>query len=352
MIKQSYELELITPCFCGGAEPEKQAEIRSSSVRGQLRWWVRVLGGFKSLAKQGYTLRQQEDLIFGAVSGNEAHAGNLSVRATGLSASNIVVDDSAMEATPGSDRGYLLFPLRPEKKGKPDERRRDRGVFNKLASTQGQPSFTLQFIWRGDPAFANDLQALAAILGNLGALGFRSRRAMGSLAFCEPKLSMHDALDHFSEPEHVSVMALPAANPTDAISQLARWLQSWRSHGRTGQNQREMNKPGFDFAKSDHDAQRHGKPGYRAALGLPLLAKYGNWDHSLNDRTRKGTGRFASPVLLRPHRRKDGSYCALVIFVEVMKWPQGQHAYLDGRPRAVSTELYDLMKSDDRLLKY
>ena len=44
------KFKLITPAFCGGAIPETQAESRAPSIRGQLRWWFRVLGGFKSLS--------------------------------------------------------------------------------------------------------------------------------------------------------------------------------------------------------------------------------------------------------------------------------------------------------------
>ncbi|TFE65869.1 type III-B CRISPR module RAMP protein Cmr1 [Methylacidiphilum caldifontis] len=43
----SFKIEFITPCFCGGAD-QKKAELRSSSIRGQLHWWFRVLGGTKT----------------------------------------------------------------------------------------------------------------------------------------------------------------------------------------------------------------------------------------------------------------------------------------------------------------
>ena len=44
MIRKIYDIEFITPCFCAGAN-SAEAEIRAASVRGQLRWWFRVLGG-------------------------------------------------------------------------------------------------------------------------------------------------------------------------------------------------------------------------------------------------------------------------------------------------------------------
>jgi CRISPR type III-B/RAMP module RAMP protein Cmr1 len=35
--------EFITPCFCGGADQSKP-ELRTQSIRGQLRWWYRICG--------------------------------------------------------------------------------------------------------------------------------------------------------------------------------------------------------------------------------------------------------------------------------------------------------------------
>lgn len=68
MKSETFHLELITPCFCGGAEPEKQAEIRAPSIRGQLRWWFRTLGGFKSLAPM--PVHEQEAMVFGSTAGD------------------------------------------------------------------------------------------------------------------------------------------------------------------------------------------------------------------------------------------------------------------------------------------
>ncbi len=349
MIRQTYQIDIITPCFCGGAEPEKQAEIRSSSIRGQLRWWFRVLGGFKSLAH--LSLPEQESRIFGPTAGDEGTAGKLAVRVTGPRLVGKVVDDEAMKANPGSDRGYLLFPLRPEKKGRPDERRRDRAVLNERAENDPRHSFGLQFLWRDSCRLDADLMALASVFANLGSLGFRSRRAMGALAPASRGDGITNALQHFNTPNSIFISALPALNPNDAILKLAQWLKSWRAHGRSNQNDTETTYPGFDFAKHDHDLAIHGgnTPAFRPALGLPLLTKYGNWNAENPPHGKQTAGRFASPVILRPHRAADGSWHALVIFVDAKKWPQGKQVFLNGQPRAVSLDLYDAMKADPAL---
>ncbi len=48
MFHKSYQFEVITPCFCAGADQTK-AEIRPLAVRGALRWWFRALGGTREM---------------------------------------------------------------------------------------------------------------------------------------------------------------------------------------------------------------------------------------------------------------------------------------------------------------
>lgn len=349
MIRQNYKLQLITPCFCAGAEPEKQAEIRAASIRGQLRWWFRVLGGFKALHPMG--LREQEDLIFGSTAGDKGRAGLLTVRVSGIAPSFDIVDDQKMNATPGNVRGYLLFPLRAERNGN----RRDRAVFRAAASASSRPSFELEILWRGNPKVSTSITGLITVFANLGSLGFRSRRAMGALRPLSGTFSSYvDALSLFSLPGSLSIGQLKARDPDDAISVLATWLRSWRAHGRSGQNQREQTYPGFAWAKSDHDTalNQRTRPGYRAALGMPLLTTYGNWNAELPPQGKQTAGRFASPVVLRPHVDENGNSFALVIFVDGMKWDSTSSAFLDRGRTNLSLDLYEAMKKDESLAPF
>jgi len=69
MKSQTFHIEIITPSFCGGAEPSK-AELRPSAIRGQLRWWYRCLGG----------AQDQEKLVFGGISDGENMSSIFSVK--------------------------------------------------------------------------------------------------------------------------------------------------------------------------------------------------------------------------------------------------------------------------------
>lgn len=115
MKTETFHLELITPCFCGGAEPDKQAEIRAPSIRGQLRWWFRTLGGFKSLAPM--SVRDQEAMIFGSTAGEAGSAGKLMLRVVSQGIQSAVRDGQELGHPLFSDPAYLTFPIQSREKG-------------------------------------------------------------------------------------------------------------------------------------------------------------------------------------------------------------------------------------------
>lgn len=397
MKTETFHLELITPCFCGGAEPQKQAEIRAPSIRGQLRWWFRTLGGFKSLTAQGMSVREQEAMIFGSTAGDAGMAGKLTVRIVDRPMpSTLTKDDAEFKAPVGSDRGYLAFPLRSkrDRNTRAVTEYKGRALFDledKSGKPLALPQFGLEIQWRGNTSTWDDIRALIVVFGHLGALGFRSRRAMGALALARAPMPLAEALERFSNGKQAraglkEVVKRPSEkqpdeeklthqNAEDCIITLAKWLKDWRSHGRTIDHPtaKRPNPPhnsGFDpFAKNDHDrgvdagrsAGRETDLTYRPALGLPIIQFFSSgkpqvdwnerWDALKAHRNRnyRGEGRFASPVLLRPHRDAEGKWHALVIFVDAHQWPDGKQVYLNGQPRRVSLDLYNAMKNDPRL---
>lgn len=91
MTRQTYHLEMITPCFCAGADPAI-AEIRAPSIRGQLRWWFRVLGGTSA----------DEAAVFGSVAGNDGTASSVRIAISDYKSGPVWVPPAVDQNTPQS----------------------------------------------------------------------------------------------------------------------------------------------------------------------------------------------------------------------------------------------------------
>lgn len=348
---KTYKFEIITPCFCAGANQE-QAEIRVPSIRGQLRWWFRALGGLKELADT--PLKQQESFIFGAASGKQGKASLLRLRLTSSNLlSSQIKDAQEMNANVGTDIGYLLFPFRSNPK---KNEYKGRGVFY----WDNLPNFDLSVGWRKPVSeiMIKNMEALITIFGNIGFIGARGRRGFGALRLLNPPMTLKDAFCYFTRSDEITIKALGSPRSgLNSLKELARWLSGWRSHGRTCDHNRSKphqppHNPGFRYAKNDHDLglarNKTGKEAYRPAIGLPIIQSYSSvqpritvrWEES----EEKGEGRFASPVVLRPHQDINNQWKSLVIFIDSHKWPKNKPVFIGRESASVSLDLYNEMK--------
>jgi CRISPR/Cas system CMR-associated protein Cmr1 (group 7 of RAMP superfamily) len=339
MKTEHFELELLTRCFLGGANPLTTAELRASSIRGQLRWWFRTLGGFNAPASSN--LRQQEDEIFGMAADGSGTAGMLRVqilRTASVTQEVIGLGLGRVQVPVGEK--YFLWPF-------------EQDPMKPRACLATGTKFQLRVHWRGNPALWPSIRALVTVFGQLGSLGTRSRRAMGALTFANAPPNLSTALAHFSSPTSITVRQLNSVGHTTvqaAVAALAEWLKQWRGYTVSIR------------ARQDHDLGAGlalaTQPAYRAALGLPIGQRFNGgrtvkWEFG----RRPNKGRFASPVILRPYRVAAQQWRALVIFVDAHEWPDdtmrlspatGQpmprQVYLDDIAHDVSRDLYAEMK--------
>ena len=352
------KFDILTRMFSAGAEPQKKAEIRASEIRAQLRWWFRILGGFKNDTR---LLNEQERYYFGGV-GNVPIRGKLCVRVrTSAVLEQEVKDADELGAGLNTPLGYLLFPLRSNM---------GRGVYagraHFLPNSADVAAFELELLFDGMEEEWCNIRSLISVFGHLGSLGFRSRRCMGAIAFHgDGPMSLNQALVRFNASEQVLIRELSSGNATvdGCVNVLTNWLKDWRSYGshRTRLNE---NGSGFRFAEKDHDAGiGDGDTVYRSAIGLPIIQQYSSGRNSKNEWEAVDAERFASPVILRPYRKEDGRYIPLVIFADLYKWSDGRKVQLYRRDALTkkkelyrslcgSCELYEEMKKDSRLKNF
>lgn len=326
----SYEFDILSDMFITGANREN-AELRVPEIRGVLRWWFRVLGGFKS---DGRDVKTQEAELFGSVHGEKKD--EKCVR------SSLVIRIEEGKLTPQlkEKNDYFLFPLNKNPKG---------------CFPPTQKAFSLHVWWNGNLTSKENLEALITVFGHLGSLGMRTRRCYGALAFSDEKvpMSLAEALGHFKTPDAIEIKEYidSFVDVDKCIQKAMGWLKGWRSFGPS--NNRNKG-PGEAFARRDHDIGLGNdcRPAVRPALGMPIDQKYSSINKKNKWDTVNPIDRFASPLILRPFKRCGGKIQLLTIFVECYKWRQGEKVKINGKECSVSLELYNAMKADKCLSKF
>jgi CRISPR type III-B/RAMP module RAMP protein Cmr1 len=164
MKQATYTLKFLTPCFCAGANPAK-AEVRASSIRGQLRWWFRVLGG---------TAEQERD-VFGGVAGCAA-ASTFILRIEEIQQPSPWVVPKNLNINSDAYVYYFASVSGTERKGQTGPRWRPTGAL--------APGTTVKISLLHRRALPDDLQrqfefALRCFL-QLGGIGLRVTRGLGA----------------------------------------------------------------------------------------------------------------------------------------------------------------------------
>ena len=237
-------LVTLTPLFLGGAEPRGQPELRASSIRGALRFWLRaLLGGCYGADEHALqAIRQQEAQTFGAAGGRD-----------GAGASKVVVRVlPASRARSGSEQAAsFIHPWNT-----PRDRPRSYLFFSMASSrVRGQEIPARSFI---DPQFEFDLELAsrpglpeldarealytavraAWLLLHLGGLGARARRLGGALAHRPVPRRTADDRVVTSVPRHLSLPFDLDPSPKEAAQELGQALTSLRKrlHARPDAN--------------------------------------------------------------------------------------------------------------------
>ena len=197
------KFEVVTPCFLGGANHEKEAELRLPSIKGSLRFWWRALNYAQIAQKKNNgliaSLREKEGKLFGTSDpGKDKGQSSLIMRLNAESQKPLEIKaGEVLSDKPGKVVGigarYLGY-----------------GVMEAFASKkQGTQAgeltrpclkapfeFTLQIGAREQKHLDEILPALK-LLGLLGGLGSKSRKGYGSLNLMELK---SDGIDAWQKP--------------------------------------------------------------------------------------------------------------------------------------------------------
>ncbi|MGH8581433.1 MAG: type III-B CRISPR module RAMP protein Cmr1, partial [Gammaproteobacteria bacterium] len=207
-----YKVELITPLFGGGVEPgvnDPQLPVRMKALRGQLRFWWRLLaayGGFQdcglSALINGSVLYEAETARWGGAGENgKPIPGRIGLRALNPHG----FDDTGKYGTAPQFReptraiDYSLFPA---KRGEQDGNDAKTLILPKewVGQNKDVSCFTLEIsVNAGDAPkasqIAQELRCTVAWWATFGGIGARWRRGVGSVRVCDEKNNLLCVLD-------------------------------------------------------------------------------------------------------------------------------------------------------------
>ncbi len=207
MFKAEFELEAITPIFMRGAD-QRQAEIRSASIKGLMRWWFRALAG-NYFGNDIAGLKKAEESVFGSTGRISKVIVEISnIKGTKQRLINKVIKDKRGKIKPilnGKSMvlltPYLLFPIKMHADELIKEFRKickeDVDKINMMLNYKNiyfyPPKTEFKVIIKSydEKAFKLALLSLWALL-TLGNVGFRNRRGMGCLKITNTTISVNE----------------------------------------------------------------------------------------------------------------------------------------------------------------
>ena len=345
---------VVTPMFCGGAEPDKRAELRLSSFKGVLRFWWRALAWSRLNGDLGQ-VKRQEEAIFGSADGGQSSVSMRLVPGAepGSVAAGEVLTVSRSGGGPvvGEGARYLGY-----------------GVMRGFGKQGGQLpraclrspfEFTVRMRVREGARNESDHRSqLASLvdalicLGTHGGMGAKSRKGYGSLVlrslivdgeqrWRSPKtiFDLRDSLTDLrrnhgapDQPEYTALSAhtrqvlVPSdkMETMDLLDLVGRELMRYRSWGHHGKVFGKDSEKNF---QPDHDlmdrraGKRRDKHPRRIAFGLPH--NYGKGPAKQVGPHDKELDRRASPLFIHIHECGD-TPIAVLSFLPARFLPAGR----------------------------
>lgn len=388
MKRETFQLELVTPCFLRGAsESRPSAEWRAASIRGQLRWWFRAVAGGMYAGDLG-KVREAEERIFGST------ARSSSLRIVPLQSpspertpfgSKLLAAELARLYGDASAKDRLRLPGKRGEEGSNPIYYLAYGVARQeIDRDYLPPSSPASFQLQWGPGAPGDKpreifdQALWAWL-NLGGLGAKNRKGFGSLwcgknSFYTPPADLEEfkgqakvllatgcsftgdpAWTHFSSRSRIFV-GDGCKDWESAMERLGAWMIGFRRrYGSKSRDPRVID--GVKLAGRDYEwaapkgSDLRKEIPDRAGFGLPLPFTRKEMDPVTGRRIPKGESVFwaspgprregqereqdsrrASPLLLHVSKLGD-SYVPVLTYLPSVFLPPGGQLRFKGPPR-------------------
>jgi CRISPR-associated protein Cmr1 len=340
--------QLVTPMYGGGVKAhtvDKDMPVRVSAIRGQLRFWWRLLAQHKWHLGNTNAIRAAEADIWGGIA-DTVEASKVFLRVSDVQGQQIAAwakyvannrGNKILEKTDWANVPYVLFPAQGKVEfGQvvEDPHELAKAGLNWQLHLSFCPAITdvqRQQVWEALRWWAN-----------FGGLGARTRRGLGAIQINKVTGigSPENLLTPVSaqEAQQAGCQLLLRASQNDAYAawqSAIRKLQEFRQLPPLARNPgQQPNRPGrskwpepdairrLTRRNAANHAPTHpaGNLFPRAAFGLPIIFHFQGQgepgDTSLQPDLPKGQNeRMASPVILRPYMNKDKKWAAAALLL-------------------------------------
>lgn len=343
---QEIHCELITPIYGGGIQatvPDVLMPIRATAIRGQLRFWWRLLARQKWNLKEK-NLREAEFRLWGGI-GEEAAASLVFLRVLDvLNVKQISYFKGSLDSSLPSDKkvrsksksddlkpyAYVLFPMDSEEK-------REKTLLIKEGLT-----WTLQ--WRlSEKANETDRQQVLETLRwwvNFGGIGARTRRGCGAFVVKDssnPVFNQPLSVDEVMQAGCKLVLRSSTNHALVAWKEAVQRLRDFRQGVGVGRNHpsSDTTKPAGRSRWSEPDEIRRitrthshqHKPEHpagdlfaRGVFGMPIIFHFVGSDEPADTTLQpKYKERMASPLIIRPVGDGKGGFQAAALSLPLDK---------------------------------
>ncbi|MDR1649708.1 MAG: type III-B CRISPR module RAMP protein Cmr1 [Synergistaceae bacterium] len=326
MDEKSFDMELITPLYGGGAVAgvnDPRFPIRPLSIRGQLRFWWRATRGARFDTAE--RLFKEEEKIWGSVEKPSGTVVEVTAPEWNQSRSYIGPRDDNYGFRRFGPEGYVLFPAAAD------------------TSRHNLVKEGLEFKVRisFERRFKADILCAVWAWSSFGGIGARTRRGCGAL-FCKelsPEKAVPDSIARWWKGkigEYELQLGAERDWPTlsriltgsaqrdsmEAWQESIRPMQNFRQKVEIGRNAgREAKRPGrsrwpepdtlrraIGIHAPAHKPDSNMPDGFpRAEFGLPIIFHFaGSRGDPESEIHPKGNTRMSSPLILRPLKTQDG----------------------------------------------
>ncbi|WP_373500898.1 type III-B CRISPR module RAMP protein Cmr1 [Desulfococcus sp.] len=293
-IHKEFEVEVVTPMFLGGANVN-EAELRTPSLKGMLRFWWRATCGISDIQE----MKKNEAKIFGDTSYKapfSAYIENVN-HAVPLLKNLPKGETFEVKSSKGTFRlgiiDYLAYGLRDQKKG---YLRQHFPVGTK---------FNVNFIFFNEE-YENEVLKAFYSLVNFGGLGARSRNGFGCLSInanTKPSITMEGPLKSYSA---------TSANSDLFIAPKTNY----------GQWQDALSAIGMVYKDARLSLEKRHIYEKRSLIGKPIV----------QDREANSNQRHAKPYYLHVGKTASDHYYGQILYMPY-KYMAGQDGYSNERFR-------------------